>query len=102
MSAYHRAKAVDAAGKIMNKSVEKSKKHRHPSQQITKSRREEMQELFHHDMGEKKQLKRRTFGVGKKSKSSFKSKSRYASPYVCFCNSDSDYIVVFVYGTNLL
>ncbi|KAL6506044.1 hypothetical protein OROHE_022763 [Orobanche hederae] len=67
-------KAVDAAaGKIVKNCVKKSRKH-HPSQQITRSRREERQELFHHDIGEKKRLKRTTFGVGGKNKS-FKSKS---------------------------
>ncbi|KAL2249984.1 UNVERIFIED_CONTAM: DEAD-box ATP-dependent RNA helicase 28 [Sesamum indicum] len=75
--AYRRAKAVKAAkkavdaGKIVKKSVKKSK---HPSQ-ITKSRTEEMQELFQDDMSEKRQ--KRTQRMGAKKKSSFKSKSRY-------------------------
>ncbi|KAL0438404.1 UNVERIFIED_CONTAM: DEAD-box ATP-dependent RNA helicase 28 [Sesamum latifolium] len=75
--AYRRAKAVKAAkravdaGKIVKKSVKKSK---HPSQ-ITKSRTEEMQELFQDDMSEKRQ--KRTQRMGGKKKSSFKSKSRY-------------------------
>ncbi|KAL0360530.1 UNVERIFIED_CONTAM: DEAD-box ATP-dependent RNA helicase 28 [Sesamum radiatum] len=72
-----RAKAVKAAkravdaGKIVKKSVKKSK---HPSQ-MTKSRTEEMQELFQDDMSEKRQ--KRTQRMGGKKKSSFKSKSRY-------------------------
>ncbi|KAL0325888.1 UNVERIFIED_CONTAM: DEAD-box ATP-dependent RNA helicase 28 [Sesamum radiatum] len=61
-------KAVDA-GKIVKKSVKKSKQ---PSQ-ITKSRTEEMQELFQDDMSEKRQ--KRTQRMGGKKKSSFKSKS---------------------------
>ncbi|KAL2538158.1 DEAD-box ATP-dependent RNA helicase 28 [Forsythia ovata] len=75
--AYRRAKAVKAAkkavdaGKIVRKSVKKSK---NPSQ-INKSRTEEMRELFQDDMSAKKQ-KNLQRGVGKK-KSSFKSKSRY-------------------------
>ncbi|KAL0351743.1 UNVERIFIED_CONTAM: DEAD-box ATP-dependent RNA helicase 28 [Sesamum calycinum] len=75
--AYRRAKAVKAAkkavdaGKIVKKSVKKSKQ---PSQ-ITKSRTEEMQELFQDDMSEKRQ--KRTQRMGGKKKSSFKSKSRY-------------------------
>ncbi|KAL2457829.1 DEAD-box ATP-dependent RNA helicase 28 [Forsythia ovata] len=75
--ADRRAKAVKAAkkavdaGKIVRKSVKKSK---NPSQ-INKSRTEEMRELFQDDMSAKKQ-KNLQRGVGKK-KSSFKSKSRY-------------------------
>lgn len=63
-------KAVDA-GKIVKKAAKKPK---HPAQ-TTKSRTEEMQELFKDDMSEKKQ--KRTLGGGPKRKSSFKSKSRY-------------------------
>ncbi|XP_062112876.1 DEAD-box ATP-dependent RNA helicase 28 [Humulus lupulus] len=77
--AYRRAKAVKAkkkavdAGKIVMKVAKKSK---HSSQR-TQSRTEEMQELFEGDMTDKKQ-KRNVSGTGmKKSKSSFKSKSRY-------------------------
>ncbi|EYU38793.1 hypothetical protein ABFS82_03G071400 [Erythranthe guttata] len=75
--AYRRAKAVKAAnkavdaGRIVKKAVKKPK---HPSQ-ATKSRTEEMQELFQGDMSEKKQ--KRTLAGGVKKKSSFKSKSRY-------------------------
>ncbi|KAL2512842.1 DEAD-box ATP-dependent RNA helicase 28 [Abeliophyllum distichum] len=75
--AYRRAKAVKAArkavdaGKIVRKSVKKSK---NPSQ-INKSRTDEMRELFQDDMSAKKQINLQR-GVGKK-KSSFKSKSRY-------------------------
>ncbi|XP_061355332.1 DEAD-box ATP-dependent RNA helicase 28 [Gastrolobium bilobum] len=76
--AYRRAKAVKAvkkaldAGKIVKKST---KKPNHPSRKAT-SRTEEMRELFQTDMKDKKP-KKRGVGEGKKSKSSFKSKSRY-------------------------
>ncbi|PIN17291.1 ATP-dependent RNA helicase [Handroanthus impetiginosus] len=75
--AYRRAKAVKAAkkavdaGKIVKKTVNKPK---HPTQK-TKSRTEEMQELFQDDMSEKRQ--KRTLRGGGQRKSSFKSKSRY-------------------------
>ncbi|XP_038716538.1 DEAD-box ATP-dependent RNA helicase 28-like [Tripterygium wilfordii] len=78
--AYRRAKAVKAvkkaqdAGKIINKDIKKQKS----SSQRTQSRTEEMQELFQSDMNEKQQ--KRISGGGmrrKKSKNSFKSKSRY-------------------------
>ncbi|XP_021283677.1 DEAD-box ATP-dependent RNA helicase 28 isoform X4 [Herrania umbratica] len=76
--AYRRAKAVKAvkkavdSGKIVKKSNKKSK---HANQR-TQSRTEEMRELFQNDMSEKRQ--KSTSGAGrKKSKSSFKSKSRY-------------------------
>ncbi|EOY15057.1 DEA(D/H)-box RNA helicase family protein isoform 2 [Theobroma cacao] len=75
--AYRRAKAVKAvkkavdSGKIVKKSNKKSK---HANQR-TQSRTEEMRELFQNDMSEKRQ--KSTSGAGrKKSKSSFKSKSR--------------------------
>lgn len=77
---YRRAKAAKAvkkamdAGKFMQKKA--SKKSKQPPER-TQSRTEEMQELFQSDMSEKKQ-KRRSSGTGnKKSKNSFKSKSRY-------------------------
>ncbi|KAF4396838.1 hypothetical protein F8388_004806 [Cannabis sativa] len=77
--AYRRAKAVKAkkkavdAGKIVMKVVKKSKN----SSKRTPSRTEEMKELFESDMTDRKQ-KRNFSGEGmKKSKSSFKSKSRY-------------------------
>ncbi|XP_027340936.1 DEAD-box ATP-dependent RNA helicase 28 isoform X1 [Abrus precatorius] len=76
--AYRRAKAVKAvkraldSGKIVKKSTKKSS---HPSRK-TSSRTEEMRELFQTDMKDK-EPKRRGVGTGKKSKSSFKSKSRY-------------------------
>ncbi|KAL3845334.1 hypothetical protein ACJIZ3_002737 [Penstemon smallii] len=76
--AYRRAKAVKAAkkavdaGKIVRKSVKKSK---HPTSQITKSRTEENQELFQDDMSQKRQ--KRTLRASGKKQSSFKSKSRY-------------------------
>lgn len=75
--AYRRAKAVKAAnravdaGKFVRKPVKKSK----PSTQSSKSRTEEMQELFQGDMSEKRQKK--TLRSGGKKKSAFKSKSRY-------------------------
>lgn len=75
--AYRRAKAVKAArkavdaGKIVKKHVKNPK---HPSQP-TKSRTDEMQELFKDDMSEKRQ-KRTTLKAGAKKKSAFKSKSR--------------------------
>ncbi|KAJ1375233.1 P-loop containing nucleoside triphosphate hydrolase [Sesbania bispinosa] len=74
--AYRRAKAVKAvkraldSGKIVRKSQKKSN---NPSRK-TPSRTEEMRELFQTDMKEKK-TKKRGIGAGKKSKSSFKSKS---------------------------
>ncbi|XP_024030297.1 DEAD-box ATP-dependent RNA helicase 28 [Morus notabilis] len=77
--AYRRAKAVKAkkkavdAGKIVMKA---SKKPKHSSER-TQSRTEEMRELFESDMSERKQ-RRNISGAGKKkSKHSFKSKSRY-------------------------
>ncbi|KAF5747184.1 DEAD-box ATP-dependent RNA helicase 28-like [Tripterygium wilfordii] len=77
--AYRRAKAVKAvkkaqdAGKIIKKGINKQKS----NPQRTQSRTEEMQELFQSDMGDKQQ--KRISGGGmrrKKSKNSFKSKSR--------------------------
>ncbi|KAI4306069.1 hypothetical protein L6164_029380 [Bauhinia variegata] len=76
--AYRRAKAAKAvnkaadAGKILIKGKSKSK--RPPNK--SPSRTKEMQDLFQNDMSEKK-AKRKGFGAGKKSKSTFKSKSRY-------------------------
>ncbi|XP_015875716.2 DEAD-box ATP-dependent RNA helicase 28 [Ziziphus jujuba] len=77
--AYRRAKAVKAvkkaadAGKIVRTA---SKKSNHSSKR-TQSRTEEMQELFQSDMSERKQKRNSSGTGGKKSKSSFKSKSRY-------------------------
>ncbi|XP_051124355.1 DEAD-box ATP-dependent RNA helicase 28 [Andrographis paniculata] len=74
---YRRAKAVKAAqravdaGKIVKLPTKNPKK----SAEKTKSRTEEMQELFQNDMSEKRQ--KRALRVGGKSKSSFKSKARY-------------------------
>lgn len=78
---YRRAKAVKAVKKAMDsgKIVQKkaSKKSKQPPER-TQSRTEEMQELFQSDMNERKQ--KRSSGTGnRKSKSSFKSKSRYKS-----------------------
>ncbi|KAK4600019.1 hypothetical protein RGQ29_009897 [Quercus rubra] len=75
---YRRAKAVKAVnkaldtGKIVKKNTKKSE---HPNQR-QQSRTREMQELFQSDMSEKKQ-KRNSVPGKKKSKHSFKSKSRY-------------------------
>ncbi|XP_038900039.1 DEAD-box ATP-dependent RNA helicase 28 [Benincasa hispida] len=78
--AYRRAKAVKAvkravdSGKIVKKQNQKTKKSSHRTQ----SRSEEMREMFQSDMSEQKQKRRGSGGVGKKkSKHSFKSKSRY-------------------------
>ncbi|XP_071726321.1 DEAD-box ATP-dependent RNA helicase 28-like [Rutidosis leptorrhynchoides] len=74
--AYRRAKAAKGAKKAADagRVVRTNKKSKKPSH-LTKSRPEEMKELFQNDMSEKKQ-KRSASGGGKKS-SSFKSKSRY-------------------------
>lgn len=75
---YRRAKAAKAvkraqdAGKIVRKANKKSEG---PSQK-SQSRTDEMRELFQSDMSERKQ-KRSIHGGKKKSKNSFKSKSRY-------------------------
>ncbi|KAJ4842912.1 DEAD-box ATP-dependent RNA helicase 28 [Turnera subulata] len=78
---YRRAKAAKAvkkavdAGKIVQKSSMKTK---HSSQR-KQPRSEEMRELFQTDMSERKQKK--SSGTGnRKSKNSFKSKSRYGLP----------------------
>ncbi|KAI9115539.1 hypothetical protein K1719_013208 [Acacia pycnantha] len=75
--AYRRAKAVKAVKKALDagKIVKKGKNKSNNSSRKTPSRTEEMRELFQTDMTEKKQ--KRVGGPGKKSKSSFKSKSRY-------------------------
>ncbi|KAL6212783.1 hypothetical protein ACLB2K_018000 [Fragaria x ananassa] len=75
---YRRAKAVKAANKALDagKIVKDSKKSNRPPQR-TQSRTEEMQDLFQSDMSLGKQ-NRKSGGTGKKkSKNSFKSKSRY-------------------------
>lgn len=76
--AYRRAKAVKAVKKALDsgKIVKKNKKKSDRPSKNTSSRTEEMRELFQADMKDKKP-KRRGLGAGKKSKSSFKSKSRY-------------------------
>ena len=75
--AYRRAKAVKAVKKALDsgKIVEKNKKKSNNNSRKTPSRTEEMRELFQTDMKDKKP--KRGVGGGKKSKSSFKSKSRY-------------------------
>lgn len=73
--AYRRAKALKAKAKA-GKKEEANRKSKRPAQR-TQSRTDEMRELFQSDMSEKKQ-KRNSGGMGKKkSKNSFKSKSRY-------------------------
>lgn len=86
--AYRRAKAVKAKKKVLDagKSLKStSQKSKRPSLK-THSRAEEMQELFQSDMSENKQ--KRSGGTGKrKSKNSFKSKSRYELAFIsviCF------------------
>ncbi|CAJ1964511.1 unnamed protein product [Sphenostylis stenocarpa] len=76
--AYRRAKAVKAVKKALDsgKIVKKSQKKPSNAPRKTPSRTEEMRDLFQTDMKDKKP-KRRGVGGGKKSKSSFKSKSRY-------------------------
>ena len=79
---YRRAKAVKAVKKALDtgKIVKKNnKKSEHPNQR-QQSRTREMQELFQSDMSEKKQ-KRNSVPGKKKSKHSFKSKSRYKLAY---------------------
>ncbi|KAK4275493.1 hypothetical protein QN277_018565 [Acacia crassicarpa] len=75
--AYRRAKAAKAVKKALDagKIVKGGKNKSNNSSRKTPSRTEEMRELFQTDMTEKKQ--KRVGGPGKKSKSSFKSKSRY-------------------------
>lgn len=87
--AYRRAKAVKAkkkavdAGKIVMKAGKKPKH----SSQSTQSRTEEMRELFESDMSERKQRRNNSGAGKKKSKHSFKSKSRYETDLnlVCSC-----------------
>ncbi|XWS24500.1 hypothetical protein CRYUN_Cryun28dG0108300 [Craigia yunnanensis] len=76
--AYRRAKAAKAANKALDsgKIVKKSNKKSKHANQRTQSRTEEMRELFQNDMSERRQ-KSTSGAVRKKSKSSFKSKSRY-------------------------
>ncbi|XP_050364984.1 DEAD-box ATP-dependent RNA helicase 28 isoform X2 [Argentina anserina] len=76
---YRRAKAVKAVNKAMDtgKIVKKDNKKSNRLPQKTQSRTDEMQDLFQSDMSLGKQ-NRKTGGIGKKkSKNSFKSKSRY-------------------------
>ncbi|KAL6295558.1 hypothetical protein ACE6H2_003700 [Prunus campanulata] len=77
--AYRRAKAVKAAKKATDagKIVRKPSKKSSSTPQRTQSRTDEMQDLFQSDMSQRKQ-NRKSNGAGKKkSKNSFKSKSRY-------------------------
>lgn len=76
---YRRAKAVKAAKKAMDtgKIVRKDSKKSNRLPQRTQSRTDEMHDLFQSDMSQGKQ-NRKNSGTGKKkSKNSFKSKSRY-------------------------
>jgi ATP-dependent RNA helicase DDX27 len=78
---YRRLKAAEAmkkaldAGKIVQKKAGKKSK---PPPERTQSRTEEMRELFRRDMSERKQ-KRSSGTRNRKSKNSFKRKSRYKS-----------------------
>ncbi|XP_022976908.1 DEAD-box ATP-dependent RNA helicase 28 isoform X3 [Cucurbita maxima] len=77
--AYRRAKAVKAVNKVLDsgKIVKQNQKTKKSSYR-TQSRSEEMREMFQNDMSEQKQKRRGSGGAGmKKSKHSFKSKSRY-------------------------
>lgn len=76
--AYRRAKAVKAVNRALDsgKIVKKREKKPNPSRKTSSSRTEEMRELFQTDMKDKKP-KARGAGAVKKSKKSFKSKSRY-------------------------
>lgn len=91
--AYRRAKAVKAVKKALDagKILKKGKRKSNHSSQKTTSRTEEMRELFQSDISDKKQ--RRGVGTGKKSKSSFKSKSRYVVIHIClnFYESNSKF-----------
>lgn len=92
--AYRRAKALKAKAKA-GKKEEANRKSKRPAQR-TQSRTDEMRELFQSDMSEKKQ-KRNSGGMGKKkSKNSFKSKSRYGSNYKFFPRHSSSICCVFV------
>lgn len=75
--AYRRAKAAKGAKKAADagKPVRTNKKTVKKSSSSSKSRPEEMKELFQNDMSEKKQ--KRTANKSTKKSSSFKSKSRY-------------------------
>ncbi|CAN1240518.1 DEAD-box ATP-dependent RNA helicase 28 [Linum grandiflorum] len=79
---YRRAKAVKAVkrAKDAGKFVEKKapNKGKRPAGQRNQSRTEEMKDLFQTDMSDRKVKKGGSSGLTKKSKSSFKSKSRYA------------------------
>ncbi|KAK9165141.1 hypothetical protein Scep_000332 [Stephania cephalantha] len=77
--AYQKAKAVKAMKKAeaAGKSVKKVGKRSKISSQRTKSKPEEMRELFQSDMSERKQQRSAHQTMKKKSKNSFKSKSRY-------------------------
>ncbi|CAN0893446.1 DEAD-box ATP-dependent RNA helicase 28, partial [Linum grandiflorum] len=78
---YRRAKAVKAVkrAKDAGKFVEKKapNKGKRPAGQRNQSRTEEMKDLFQTDMSDRKVKKGGSSGLTKKSKSSFKSKSRY-------------------------
>ncbi|KAK9164505.1 hypothetical protein Syun_005407 [Stephania yunnanensis] len=76
---YRKAKAVKAMKKAeaTGKSVKKVGKRSKISSQRTKSKPEEMRELFQSDMSERKQQRSAHQTMKKKSKNSFKSNSRY-------------------------
>ncbi|CAB4296146.1 unnamed protein product [Prunus armeniaca] len=77
--AYRRAKAVKAAKKATDagKIVRKPSKKSSSTPQRTQSRTDEMQDLFQSDMSQRKQNRKSNGDGKKKSKNSFKSKSRY-------------------------
>lgn len=82
-AAYRRAKSMKAMKKMQDagKKLPKTAKDNQLAQK-NNSRKEEMLELFQNDMSDKKQAritnKNKNVSVLRKSKSSFKSKSRYS------------------------
>lgn len=78
--AYRRAKSMKATGKTGAAGKGKNEKKARPHSEKAQTRQEEMHELFQNDMSEWKQgrsLKNNSSFARKKSKNSFKSKSRY-------------------------
>ncbi|ONK72634.1 uncharacterized protein A4U43_C04F21440 [Asparagus officinalis] len=78
--AYRRAKSMKSVMKAREsgKTLKNSSKRGKPPSQKSQTRKEEMVDLFQNDMTEEKQARAKSNAFGrKKSKSSFKSKSRY-------------------------
>lgn len=81
--AYKRAKSVKAMKKMheAGRNLKKTIKYKNKPVQKDQTRKEEMLELFQNDMSDKKQARigKKSSNVSgqRKSKSSFKSKSRY-------------------------